>query len=388
MDDEEIRGRARSGEDSRTELKGVAPGVLPRADDVAKALVAFANSGGGDLIFGVEDSGLITGIGNRSDSDALQRHIGQIAASAVTPPLSPRTLAIEVDGKLVIVAHVPEFLPGRPFRGASKYFIRDGPSSREAQPDELKTLLTSGSNLHYLDEQVVDSASRTDLDDTAIADFLRVAYPAAHAEQTERYLSALQAIDAAGHPTVSGIVLFGSEPTRFLPGAYVSAVRFPGLHASGTFKDRAEVCGNVFSQIEAAVAFLIRHVPTPSSVKGLERVTAGVPLEVWREVITNAVTHRDYASPNQVRVFVFDNRVEITNPGVLLNRLTVESVRLAGTKQPRNPHIASAVARKGQRDNLGIGVPEIFRLLAQQSLPEPQISVDTGEFQLTVFTRA
>ena len=386
MNEAEVRSRVRAGEDSRTEFKSIAPGLLPNADDVAKALVAFANSGGGDLIFGIEDTGQITGIGGRNDSGALQRHIRQVAAT-ITPPLSPRTLAIEVDAKLVIVARVPEFLPERPFRGRSKYFIRDGPISREARPDELKRLLASAP-IHYLDEQTVDDASRADLDDATVADFLHAAYRDVRAEQTDRYLNALHAVDAAGRPTVTGVVLFGAEPAQFLPGAYVSAVRFPGVHATGSFQDSAEIRGNVFHQIDETLDFLLRHVPAPSSVEGLDRVRGGVPAEVWREAITNAVTHRDYASPNQVRVFIYDDRVEISNPGELLNRLTVESIRLAGTKQPRNPHIAGAVARRGRKDNLGIGVPEIFRLVTEHKLPEPQIGVQTGEFRLTVFTRA
>jgi ATP-dependent DNA helicase RecG len=168
----------------------------------------------------------------------------------------------------------------------------------------------------------------------------------------------------------------------------VSAVRFAGAHATSHFQDRSEIHGTIFRQIEESVHFLTRHVAVPSELKELERVQTGVPVEVCRGAVTNAVTHRDHASPNQIRIFVFDDRVEITNPGELLNKLTVESIRLAGTKQPRNPHIASAVARYALRDNLGIGVPEIFRLLAEQKLPEPHIDVAGGDFRLTIFTRA
>jgi len=388
MNAEEVRSRAAAGEDSRTELKHADPGALPDADDIAKALVAFANSGGGDVFFGIDDDGSITGIGGRADSDKLQLQISQIAANSITPPLQLLPiLAIAVDGKLVIVARVPEFLPERPFRGKSKYFIRDGNQSREARPDELKRLLTSAP-IHYLDEQPLDRAARSDLDDDAIAEFLGAAYPSARSEQTERYLIAMQAVVASGTPTVTGIVLFCKDPARFLPGAYVSAVRFPGTQATGQFLDRAEIHGTVFTQIEDAVGFLTRHVAMPSRIEGLERVQGGIPVEVWREAVTNASSHRDHASPNQIRIFVFDDRVEIANPGELLNKLTVESIRLAGTKQPRNPHIASAVARRALRDNLGIGVPEIFRLLDQHGLPEPQIDVAGGEFRLTIFTRA
>lgn len=386
MDDAEVQRRARSGEDSRTEFKRVDGGFGLDADAISKALVAFGNSGGGDLFLGIADDGTVVGVGGRAASDALQRQLSQIAAGSITPPLPCRLFAIEVGGPIVVVASVPEFLPERPFRGKSKYFIRDGPSSREARPDELKRLLTSAP-ISYLDEQVIDTAARTDLDDRVITEFLSSAFPSARPEQTERYLEALHAIEAPGRPTVTGMILFGVAPERFLPGAYVSAIRFAGRIATSTFVDSRKILGDVFKQIRDTTAFLATHVPVASHVEGLTRVQRGVPPEVWREAITNAVTHRDHASPNQVRVFVFDDRVEIINPGELLNKLTIDNIRLAGTKQPRNPHVASAVARKGLRDNLEIGVPEIFRLLEESGLPEPQIQVEAGEFRLTVFTR-
>jgi ATP-dependent DNA helicase RecG len=387
MDADEVRRRAAAIEDSRTEFKQVVPGSQPDADDVSKALSAFANSGGGDVFFGIQDDGTISGVGGREDADRLLRHIRTITATGITPSLSVRTLVIDVDGKLVLVARVPEFAPERPFRGKSKYFIRDGNLSREARPDELKRLLTSAP-IHYLDEQEVDFATRDDLDEHAVTDFLQTAYPSWRPEQTERYLHALHALGHSGLPTLAGVVLFAKDVSHFLPGAYVSCVRFDSNQATSRFRDRAETRGNVLAQIEGTVAFLLKHVPAPSHVEGMKRVETGVPVEVWREAVTNALTHRDYSSPNQTRIFVFDDRVELLNPGGLLNQLTVESVRLAGTKQPRNPHIANAVSRYALRENLGMGVPEIFRLVAERKLPEPQIEVTGGDFRLTVFTQA
>lgn len=387
MDDFEIRRRVAAGEDSRTEFKRADAGHLPSADDISKALVAFANSGGGDLFFGVADDGSIAGVGGREQSDSIQRQVTQIAATAITPPLrGVQLLAMHVDGKLVVVARIPEFTPERPYRGKSKYFIRDANSSREAQPDELKRLLVSAP-ISYFDEQVVDRAERSDLDDDRIHEFMREAYPRAGREQTQQYLVALNALDPKNRLTVTGIVLFGREPTRFLVGAYASAVRFDGTQVARSFLDSATIQGDAFQQIEELVAFLDRHLVDPSHVAGLQRVHTGIPGEVWREAITNAVTHRDYTSPNQVRVLVFDDRVEILNPGELLNRLTVESIRVVGTKQPRNPHIAIAVARRGRGENLGFGVPEILQRVTALGLPEPEIRAQGGEFRLTVYTR-
>ena len=106
-----------------------------------------------------------------------------------------------------------------------------------------------------------------------------------------------------------------------------------------------------------------------------------------REALNNAVAHRDYRAASQIRVFVFDDRVEIINPGGLLNRLTLDSVRLGGISQRRNPVVASLLARLAKRENLGVGVPEMIRLMSERGLPEPEFELPAGHFRVTLRTR-
>ena len=81
-----------------------------------------------------------------------------------------------------------------------------------------------------------------------------------------------------------------------------------------------------------------------------------MPPLVLREAVMNAVCHRDFRAASQVRIFVFDDRIEIVNPGQLLNHLTLDSIRIGGISQRRNPVIASLLARAGGRENIGLGV--------------------------------
>ena len=105
-----------------------------------------------------------------------------------------------------------------------------------------------------------------------------------------------------------------------------------------------------------------------------------------REAVVNALCHRDYAATSQTRLYVFDDRVEIVNPGRLLNELTIDGIRLGGVSQRRNPYLSAAVSRIGLAENIGVGVPEMFALVRDAGFPEPEIQVESGQFRLVVRT--
>ncbi|MET0405495.1 MAG: ATP-binding protein, partial [Cystobacter sp.] len=119
-------------------------------------------------------------------------------------------------------------------------------------------------------------------------------------------------------------------------------------------------------------------------VEGLERVEEGIPEKVLREAVLNAMAHRDYRAASQVRIFVFDDRVEIVNPGELLNQLTMDGIRLGGISQRRNPVLAGLLARARRRENMGMGVPEMMRLMRERKLPPPEFSLEAGHFRVVL----
>lgn len=382
MEAEEIRARLRTGEDSRTEFKSTRAPLSQ--DAIAKEVSAFANAGGGDLIFGVEDDATVTGVGSVKDAEALQRTIVTTCRDAVDPPLRTHLRVVELSGHLVVVASVPGYLPGRPFRGRSKFFVRDGPRAREASKDELAALFASVSS-HY-DECPVDDATRADLAPELIERFLARAYPRRRPGSEDSYLRALKAVSRDGIPTVCGVLLFSRSPRVYLADAYVSAVRVPGTVLRASFSDRREIEGPLDEQIEASVDFLVKHTDSAAEVEGTRRSDVGIPVEAWREAIVNALCHRDYAATSQTRLYVFDDRVEIVNPGRLLNELTIDGIRLGGVSQRRNPYLSAAVSRVGLAENIGVGVPEMFALVRDAGFPEPEIQVESGQFRLVVKT--
>lgn len=375
---EDLRVRFARGEDGRTELKSARPG-LPERCAIAKALVAFANSGGGDLFLGVENDGTVTGL---DDIDVAQRTVAQIARDSCNPALRVDLDVLDFDEGPVLHVAVPGFLPERPFRGDSRFFVRDGAMSREATSEELKHLL-HGSTAHF-DEQPVPRANRADLDPVLIAELV-ARLPSRARVQDETLLRALRAITDDGTPTLAGVLMLSAEPQRFVIDAYVTAVRFRGVAMSRDLVDRKELRGTVVHQLEQAVAFLELHTPaSSSSSSGLKRVDRRIPPDVWREVVANALAHRDYAVPSQVRIFVFDDRVEVINPGGLLNHMTVDSIRLGGVSQRRNPYLANMLHRLGYREDMGVGVVHMIRELTEAGYPEPEFEVRSGEMRVTL----
>jgi len=386
MDPAAIERALRLGEDSLTEFKSVErSGFRLDAHDLAKAIVALANLRGGMVLVGVEDDGRPTGVGTPAQADALMRQISQVCQLGVHPAITCPTVRTEAAGVHILVVEVPEFGPDRPYREAKgAYYVRDGNRSREATRDELVRLLQSVD--HHLDEQPVEGATRADLDEVAVRDFLTLAYRGLESSGDPlRYLPPLRCLDErTGVPTVAGLLFFGREPARWLPDARISAARLPGTAFGTQFLDRKEFAGRLLEQLDGVLAFLRLHLPAASHVEGMNRVEEGIPDEALRESLANALAHRDYRAASQIRVFVFDDRAEIVNPGTLLNRLTLDSVRVGGISQRRNPVVASLLARARLRENFGLGVPEMVALMRARGLPEPELSVDGGHFRVVL----
>lgn len=377
----QIEERLKLGEDSSNEFKGVARRDFSiDTHDVARTLAAFANSGGGRLFLGVEDDGTVTGVGDLQQADKLMLQVSQVAADAVgiACPIDK----VDVRGQLVLVVRVPGFTAGRPYLYRSIAYVRDANRSRPATRDEQIRLLQSADDVHF-DEQPVRDCTRAELRDEAVEEFVTASYdPVEVADQArDALLRALKCLDSDGTPTVTGVLFFGKDPQRFLPDARISALRFHGTEPGDEARDAREIGGRLPDQIERAMEFLDRHLLRPWRIEGLTRVDGGIPERVLREALVNAVVHRDYGMTAQVRLFVFDDRIEITNPGGLLNRMTPQSIRM-GLSQRRNPAVSSLLAKIRRREAVGAGILTMFRLMRERGLPEPEIQVEGGHFLL------
>lgn len=388
MDPARLEERLRLGEDSRTEFKGVAARNFDvDVGDIARAVAAFANSGGGQIFLGVEDDGTPTGVGSLAQADALMRKISQACRDRVRPVIACEVTKAQLRDFMLLVVDVPSFTPDRPYLVDGVLFVRDANQTQRGTRADL-IRITQSVDYHF-DEQPVHGATRDDLDIAVVLEFLDSAYGRrTDAQEAAGYLRTLGCLDDGDSPTVAGVLFFGRDPQRWLPDATVSAVRLRGIEPTTDFLDREEIKGRLTDQFVGATAFLAKHLDRPSHVEGWERRDSGIPPEVLREAVLNALAHRDYRMASQTRLLIYDDRVEVANPGDLLNRLTLESLRF-GISQRRNPRVAALLARahSTRREHMGVGIPEMFRLMTDRGLPEPSFRIEAGHFRLVLVTR-
>ncbi len=381
----ELYDRIRTWEDLHTEFKE----ADIHSDDLAAALVAFANTDGGQLIFGVDKNRQIVGV---PDPDRLMQRVDQVAYNNCEPPLTiaQETLSLP-EGKTLVIVNIPkgELRPYRTSRG--DYFVRTSSGKRRASQNELLRLFQSAESLHY-DEMLVRRASLLDLDRYAFEQFVLQAYGSPIEalgltyEDMLRNLGYVRLAEGELRPTVACLLFFGRDPQRFLPLAHLVAGRIPGVSLANPPEDNKQIYGRIPSQLEDAMRFLTIYLKAPHRIEGLkpERYPE-LPESALREFLVNAFAHRDYTVNAPIRLFVFDDRVEIRTPGGLPNTVTIESIRLGGAHVLRNPIIYTLLGRLGLITGVGTGVYRAIHQIQQATGRAPELSLSGQEFVVTVF---
>jgi ATP-dependent DNA helicase RecG len=387
MDKLELLERVAGGEDSFTEFKR----EIEHADAFASELIAFANSGGGQILLGVDDAGTIVGI---DDPRRAEERILNIGRNNCVPPMDLLIEKADVNGMKVIVVHVPRRL-GRPYENKrGQCFIRVGSTKRLTSADERARLLEAAGLFHF-EETPVPRTSLDDLSEEAFAEYYRRVYDAPFAEAEVPLLQSLEnmrlvAQDLAGVRclSVAGLLLFGQRPQDYLFYSRVSVVRWAGLEAREDITDRQEVLGRLPQIIQATESFILRNTRLSTRIVGAQQQDFyQYPRPAIREAIVNAVAHRDYSlSGSQIRVFIFDDRLEVYSPGRLPNGVTLENIR-AHFSRPRNEIIARALLNLGYVNILGSGIPRMIRLMREHSGREPDFELRDELFLVRLWGR-
>lgn len=356
-------------------------------DDLAAAIVAFANTDGGQLILGVDDHGQVIGITD-SDRDRLAQTVDNVAFHNIHPPATVvLETMIDPQGRVVLIAQIPKGSQ-RPYRtNRGVYYIRTASGRRQASREELLRLFQASESLYY-DETPVLSTSQVDIEAQTQADILELAkqrgvdVAAIDPQRLLRNWKLLAQSDGQFSLTVAGVLFLARNPQHWLPTAYITALRIPGSDISIAPSDQKHIEGRLLTLLEDAKRFLEIHLPRPHYIQGLApEVTPELPTEVLREALVNAVAHRDYTISAPIRVFVFDDRIEIRTPGTLPNTVTVESLPF-GIHVLRNPMIYNMLLRVGLVTDAGSGVPRMIRLVRQATGQEPTFRQEGNEFVL------
>ena len=384
MDLFELHQRIAKWEDLHTEFKV----EQSSSNDLAESLVAFANTDGGQLILGVAKDRKIVGV---EDSDRTMQRLDQIAYNNCEPPLTiVQESVTSEDGAIVIVVNIPKG-DQRPYRtNRGDYFIRTTSGRRRASRQELLRLFQATESLYY-DETMVLRSSVADIDAVAFENYVQQAYQrpleqvGINYEDLLRNLGYIREQDGNLYPTMACMLFFGREPQRFFPHAHVIAARIPGIDFSSPPSDNKQISGPAAAMLEDSVRFLHIHLRIAHRIQGFEPETHHeLPEEALREVLVNALSHRDYTVAAPIRVFVFDDRVEVRTPGGLPNTVTIEAIRLGAVHVLRNPTIYTLFSRLGLVTGIGTGVYRAIQQVLEFTHQEPALFLEGNEFIISL----
>ena len=371
----ELQIRIAKGEDLHTDFKE----RFSSNRELAKDLVCFANTDGGQLIFGISSDKHIVGV---DDPDWLFSKVDDIAFQHCEPPITVVQESLAVEGKTVVVVNIPKG-DQRPYRTISGlYYIRTTSACRQASREELLRLFQSTESLYY-DETTLPRLSLSDLDLGAFENFLEETGQTDLGVDQKRLLKNWRLM-SGNHPTIAGIILFGRKPQQHLPYVQVNAARIPGIDVSMEPSDMKDITGRLLDVIDQVQRFLKLHLPIPHEIKGFSpEAKPELPEEALREAVVNAVAHRDYTVMGPIRIFILDDRIEIHTPGRAPNTVDEAAMR-AGVHVVRNPHIYARLSDAGLVTRAGSGIRRIIRLIKQATGNDIGIDIRNFEVLLTI----
>ena len=402
---EELLNKIRLGEDSTLELKTVAfhgnKISGPKRDDLADELAAFGNSFDGVIILGIDDRTKdIEGI-PLDKLDIVETFVREICNDSIEPPLNVRIVRMMLpDSQGIERAIIKVDIPRSLFvhKSPNGYFYRLGSSKREMRPDYLARLFQQRSQARLIrfEEQPVPETSINDLSENLWRRFTARSQEPAEIVLLKRNLLSKEESGSV-RASVAGILLCNEHPERFLPNAFIEAVRYRGTIQDSNYQiDAKKIQGPLDSQIDQTMTFLKKNQTVAAAKKPHRVEVPQFSVRAVFEAVVNAVAHRDYSiSGSKIRFFMFDDRLEIYSPGALPNTVTVDSIALR--QATRNELITSLLAespvvetigdvgRGYYMEKRGDGVPIILRESERLSGRKPVYRlIDDSELLLTI----
>ncbi|MDY6323085.1 MAG: ATP-binding protein [Succinivibrio sp.] len=377
-----------SGESDHLEFKFSVP-----ADNVkyVKTAIAFANTKGGKIIFGIDDkSHEIKGISSDElfeDMDRIVTAISDSCQPQVIHYIEPHTIA----GKNLIIVSVPPG-PNRPYflkaKGMNEgTYVRVGGTSRPATIERIRDLLREGSKICW--DELPCSGYKIKAES---AEQLCAVIKQKRAENNlpEREVSVQQLINwklltehQDGFVPSNAFVLL-TDPD-FFPYARTQCAMFKGKDRV-FFIDKREYDGPIYQQINDALGFVERNIRLAVEIGdgAYRREKYELPLAAVREMIVNAICHRDYQEASCVQVAIFDDRLEVASPGGLYKDLTFAQL-MRGRSVARNRAVSNVFAQMGLIEAWGTGIHRIIEEAKSFGLKQPLIEVSDNEFRITLY---
>lgn len=364
---------------------------------IAKAICAFSNNLSHQqkpsvIFIGITDKGQCS---NLSITDEMLRNITSIRGDGNLQPfpiIKVEKQSVE-ECEIIVVQVQPSKNP--PMRYKNCCWVRIGPSVRMASEGEEK-ILTEKRQAGNLPEDM-KGLSDTDIEIDLNVDFFKKQYlPSAVSSEIfsannrdlKTQMRSLRLLDHHFKPTMTAILILGKHPRQWFPEAYIQFIRFDGQKLTDPIKNQLAISGTLQDQIMQIEEILKINISTSLALSSKQNIQLpDYPMTALSQLVRNAIIHRDYKSNTPIKIYWFNDRIEIQNPGGPYGELNVNNFGTEGLTAYRNPSIAEALKYLGYIEKFGFGIPQSRKALEKNGNPELILKAEISTV-LTIIRKA
>ena len=378
MDWKQVELRILSGESDQTEFKR----GLGDLKSIGRALAAFANTDGGLLVLGVDDHGAIVGV--RETAESVSERITSFLQSGLNAPVQASMGRHQHSAGWVHWIEVPSQRGFEPLALEGRVFVRRGRENVQPSPAELQDLYNMFGYI-ITEERAIAAAGVEAIDLQSFWAYLdrlgldHISDPQPDLEDDLKARGVLAEIGGDLRATLYGVLAFGRTPQSYpqTQSFWVECVAYGGKDRADEVLQVAQGKGRLDEQVDRALGW-VQGLGKSERYEGINRIDVPlVPRVAVREALVNAVAHRDYAiTGSQILIEVFSDRLIITSPGRLPNRVTIDSIKRGGRPRSRNESIANFLLVMQKMEKRGRGWLLMRRAMIEHNGTEPEIEED------------
>ena len=367
IEEENLQALIHSGEGYNVEFKVRVPS---KVRELTEEICAFANADGGYLLIGVDDSGQIIGTNLEND----KRSAIQGSISEISPALHCEMYAVNIENTTVWVIDVPSG-KDKPYIFSGSIFVREGANSQKLRTaEEMRSFFQECNKIFFDAIPCLKFNIYSDVDEQNFRDFRRESKLSPETSDKQIFEN-LMLFNEKGIAKNGAAMFFGKHPENMFPHVVVRCILFKGTTKVYIIDDKS-FGGPLYQQYVQAMAWLESKLQVAYKIEGpgqREEIWE-IPLTVFKEAIINALSHRDYYEQGAtITIEMFDDRVEVSNPGGLL---PIVAKNFGHKSMTRNPLIFGLFTRMLLVERVASGIPRMQEAMKDANLPEPEFRTD------------
>lgn len=359
---------------------------LPTKQELVKTVIGFCNLYGGRLVIGVDDRAEILGI-PEDDVGGLIESLQQSIYNSCTPTIIADIHTQRIDEKLLLIIDVSEGM-NKPYFHTSKgvdggTYLRMGKQTMRATAEIIQELHWQSKGKSP-DMRPVYHSTIEDLDMAAIDRFFknRIQKPEESSHVSREELMIHYKILVKEHqriyPSMAGILLFGKKPQDHISEAFIIGTHFKGVSGRDVLATK-DFTKTLFDQFEESISFVVSRLNRQFTIKGAgpRNEQLELPEVALREILLNAIIHRNYFLSGPTKIAIYDDRIEVFSPGTFPGPLNASNLEM-GLTYIRNFIISRIMRESGYVEKLGTGFLTLFKTYREAHLPEPIVIEGAG----------